>query len=749
MSFQFEPRLATSLADLDRYLGENSDPDNVAGVDTETTRLDTRRAKLVDISLSLSYGTAILIPVGHRIGNNLPLQPVIDRIKERFETLSKPAEPSEDSFDLLTSLYYNAKFDRNIKQASTKWVPPRFLDLLNLVYLANPDRKQKGLKLVAKEDLGFDMAKFETLFTPEEIKADVMDISTKSPERCVDYACADAAILIPLFRKYKPVLKEFKFANDIDMKLIDILRKIEHNGGMLINRTYIVEQMEKLGHLVATLKEQIWRMVGYEFEIGSNKQLGIALFERMNIPSPGMTRSAKNPQHKTDAESLEKLALAFPIVSLVLLYRKAVKAKETYFTKLLKLDDLKLPVRFSFNMFSAPTFRFSAPGGDPLFDGFTGINIQAVSNGEVGDLNAVLLEAEKQEDKYVEMVDEEDLLIDTSTKEETGLVSLGPPVDPGTLPYVLYDDRGRQVCIRETCKGCAARCPDKGIDVTRRLQKNIILMPSVRESFTVPEGYSMVSFDYDRQELVIGANLSQEPKWVNALSKGEDLHAQSAADAYGIPLEKFLELQKTNPMEYDQKRGIGKILNFAIFYGATAYTISNKANLSKPAGEQIYDRYKRGHPVLFNWIEKVHLFSRKNGYTTTFFGRKRWLKEFYDNPDRKIQQFADRSSVNTAVQGTGAEVTRIAMVRVDALFKRLGITRKEAYFVMQLHDELSFAIKDELISTLSPQIADEMAFNVKSWAVQLSVEPKVGKVWGMQKKIKADVMAEWRAKLAA
>lgn len=714
--------LAQSLSDVDKYLGDYSG--DWSGHDSEATSLDTRRAKLVGISISLKAQTAIYIPIGHRIGTNLPLGPVIDRMKERMDVGNH------------TTFNYNSKYDRNIIQVASGWVPRRFCDMLQLVYLANPDRKEKNLKTVSREDIGFDMARFESLFTPEEIKAGMMDISTKSPARCVEYACADSDALMRLWPKYEPTYREFSFAVAVDTKLVDIVRRVEHNGGMLLNREYIDAQIEMLQKREDALRDIIHRVVGYVFEIDSPKQLGIALFDRLGIPSPGMT-SGRNPQHKTDAENMEKLAGKFPIVEFVICYRKVVKAKSTYFTKLVKLDNLKQKVRFSFNMISAPTFRFAAPGGDPLRDGFTGINIQAVSNGEARDVNAVDLSVKGEQGTYV--ADEEDMLFgdDFAEKPNTPVQEWSRDqyeALPFVLPYTTKEGDGL-ACIRETCSGCFAGCQSRGIDTTRKEIKNVRMMPSVRQSFKAPDGFTLVSCDYDRQELVIGANLSGETKWINALNKREDLHMQSACDAFLMTPEQFMALGKE---EYDAKRGIGKILNFAIFYGATAYTVSNKANISRAQGEQIYDRYKKGHPILFSWIAKVHLFAEKNGYTTTFFGRRRWLKEFYDNPDPKIKAFANRSAVNTCIQGTGAEVTRIAMVKVDKALQMGGYSPKDVYLVMQIHDELMYAVRNELVREVTPIIMNAMAFQVKSWPVQLSVAPKIGKVWGRQKEIKTE-----------
>lgn len=728
--------LATSIDDIKRYM-EGGSPDKFVGMDTETTGLDTRKAKIVGASLSVAAGSGIYIPLGHKIGRNLP----IDGVRRCFEELGLGTEYS--------MVFYHAQYDLNILQANMGWYPENFQDALEVVYLEDPDRKQKGLKLVAKEDLGFDMTRFEDLFTPEEIKAKRFDISTKSPQRCTRYAGADADATLRIWRQKAEVREQQKFAIAVDTKLIEVVRRMEHNGGMVLNTPYIDRQMVDLEKRAQAMEEQIHRVVGYKFEIGSPKQLGIALFDKLGYPSPGLT---KQGQHKTGAEDLEKLAQQYPVVGLVTSYRSVVKARSTYFTKLKRLANTGLPVRFRFNIFAAPTFRFAAPGGDPDVDGATGINIQAVSNGEAVDMMAVDLSVKGGSDEYLSDLDDGDLLFGGTEKEVLQATDLGDyNGDPATLPWVVQDESypPKNMCFRETCDLCPAMCHTKGIDTTRRMQKNLKLVPSVRQSFQAPEGYVLLSFDYDRQELVIGANMSGEPAWLRALAKGEDLHAVTASAAYGMSVEAF-QAMENNPDrkdEWSRKRGVGKILNFATFYGATAYTLARKADLSQGQADQIYENFKNGLRTLFQWIEKVHLFARKNGYTTTYFGRRRSLKEFYDRGkiDPKMKKFADRSSVNTAIQGTAAEVTRIAMVKCATAIKNKGWNMKQVRFVMQIHDELMFLVKEDMVKEVIPVIKEAMEFNVKSWTVQLTCAPKIGYVWGNQKEIKPDDLPKWMA----
>jgi len=151
------------------------------------------------------------------------------------------------------------------------------------------------------------------------------------------------------------------------------------------------------------------------------------------------------------------------------------------------------------------------------------------------------------------------------------------------------------------------------------------------------------------------------------------------------------------------------------------------------AAEKIYGEFTRRLSILMSWIKKVQVFSKKNGYTTTYFGRRRSLKRFYDMKDRKWEAFANRSAVNTCIQGTGAEVTRIAMVKVANWAKKQNLTAEEMRMVLTIHDELVFMIREELVQGIVPNVKKQMEFEVKGWEVPLTVSVKEGKIWGNQR----------------
>lgn len=705
-------RLASSLNDLTAYLAEFDNELKVFGYDVETSGLDTRLAVMAGVSVSKKVGTAIYCPVGHNLGTNLAFVDVCDVIAQ---------EQAVKSYE---ALCYNTKYDCNTTEENLGWgkgwYPNPVFDVLELVYLENPDRKQKGLKLVAKEDLNIDMLPFESLFSAEEIATKTMDIRTKHPKRCVDYACADADLTLQLYIQKLKVRQENQYACVIDTKLVEVIRKIEHEGGMALDVEYIERTQKALIARAAALREQLIRVAGKTFDPDSPKQLGIALFEWCGVPNQGVTRG-KNPIYKTDEDTLDALSQAHPIVEIAISYKKVTKAKSSYLDKMKYLADSGKPVRFSFNQYAAPTFRLAAPGGDPDVDGFTGINIQAVSNGESRDLYTVDLTSSSVARELVHL-DQSDVLVEGDQRKPEELMQGRPNLE---LPWVVEAEDGTPLCFRETCIGCPAKCANYGIDTTRRWTTQVKMIPPMRNAFKAPDGYTIVAFDYDRQELVIGANMSGEKSWLVPLKEHRDVHAETACTVYNLP-----SLDGMGKQEKKEKRADGKTFNFATFFGADEYTISKKLRIPIQTAKELYNNFKRSKPELFSWIAKVHAFARKSGYTTTWFGRKRPLKWLYDSPEWKTHSFADRSAVNTAVQGTGAEVTRIAMVRVNSFLKERKLTNKEVQMMMQIHDDLTFLIRDDLVEEMIPLLKARMEFHVKDWEVQLTVGAKVGKSWG-------------------
>lgn len=738
--------LAKSLGDLDAYLEAHSPERKVISLDTEYTTLDLTKAKLTGFSISLKPETAIYIPVGHRLGEeNLDLRGAVDRIHRKIED------------EQLITTYFVAKGDRTMLLKEAGWAPARFRDVAEARYLWNCERKSGNtLKELAKELLGFDMARFESLFTPTERKAKYLDISSKPAWKCADYACADADATLRLDAHWDEIWTKYERAVAIDMAVSDIIACMEYEGGLELNIAYIDKHETELTHRMLALEAVIHRTVGRTFDINSPSQLAPILFDEMKIqhPFPPKKQKGKSGQWVTNADALEKIAEQHPIGELVISYRKVYKAVNTYLKRLRYLADHQLAPRFTLNQYRATTFRLSAPGGNPKEDGKTGLNAQAIGKGENRKLFAVDLSAEGSSRDFIDDLSEEEILVDLdeefgySGDETSKIVTLSDEDHADLLrplPYIVETARedadGKPftglACFRDHCASCPALCELRGIDVTRRVVKDCRVIPSMRRAFKAPDGYSLVSLDYDWQEIVIAANLSGEPAWINALLATDealrDVHAATAREAF---VHTFVDWEELPKHQRTFERETGKRLNFGTLFGATAETLARKMGIPLSKAEQIWEDYRRGLPVLFQWIANVIATAQAKGFTQTYLlGRVRPLIQFYKarGPEaRRLAAYADRCAVNTWIQGTGADATRIAMARIRKRLEAHQVDRDQCRFGLQIHDELMYIVLNSELSRLLPILKDGMEFKVKPWKVQLATGAKVGAVWGQQ-----------------
>lgn len=732
--------LAESPADVDRYLEGHANDRGVMAHDVETTGLNTRKDHIVGASFSLQPGSGIYVPFRHKVGSNVPHAPVFERVHNCIEQRG------------LLVTYFNAGFDRTFTIKDCGWAPRRFRDVPEAAYHADNYRRPRDLKTLAKEDVGFDMARFDSLFTPEERRARHLRIDTKPARRCTDYACADADGTLRLDEHYDFIWKRHPFVVKVDTRLVDIIAEMEHEGGLELNREYIEETVRRLRWRREALEATIYRIAGRKFNLENPKDVGDLLFGEMGIPHPlpPKRQKGKSGQWVANAEALEAIVEATPMAAMIIAARKCKTALTGPLKHLSNLVETGTAPRFTLNQYTATTFRLSAPGGKPSLDGKAGVNAQAIGKGKSMKLQGVDLSASGSTRQYVEDLEDSELLVDLSEEiDERDFLAVKARTDDEhaglllELPYVLPADREGEdgkpftglACIRDTCSGCVAGCEARGVDVARRLVDGIQVVPSVRQAFRAPEGYVLVSMDYDGQEIVIAANLSKEPTWINALLADDplsrDIHAQTAMKTFDKTVEAWLALADAARKHL---RATGKSLNFGTLFGASAQNLAWKMGVPLAKAELIWEDYRRGLPVLFQWIDSVHSHSRARGYTQTYFGRRRNLLPYYQSSDRGLQAYADRCAVNTWIQGTGADCTRIAMVKIDNALQRHQVDRAQARFGLQIHDELMYLVREREAGRVIPVLKEAMEFEVKGWQVQLKVGVKVGPIWGLQEK---------------
>ncbi len=233
----------------------------------------------------------------------------------------------------------------------------------------------------------------------------------------------------------------------------------------------------------------------------------------------------------------------------------------------------------------------------------------------------------------------------------------------------------------------------------------------------VPESdeYCFLSADYSQVELRLLAHFSGDEHLIEAFVSGEDVHRKTAARIYKIEAEEVTPLQ----------RSFAKTANFGIIYGISAFGLSQRLNIPPKEAQELIDNYFRSYPTIQNYIERSIAEARSKGYAETLLGRRRYLPDI-NSPSAAIRSFAERNAMNAPIQGTAADLIKIAMVRIDKAIKERGWKSR---LILQVHDELNFdAHKDEL-EDLKQLVKQEMMSALGKLKVPLEVEMGVGNSW--------------------
>ncbi|WOC50686.1 DNA polymerase I [Bergeyella porcorum] len=236
----------------------------------------------------------------------------------------------------------------------------------------------------------------------------------------------------------------------------------------------------------------------------------------------------------------------------------------------------------------------------------------------------------------------------------------------------------------------------------------------IRGAFVAPQGHKIISADYSQIELRLIAEISDETNMIEAFQRGEDIHASTASKLFGVPIE---EVSKT-------QRSQAKTVNFGIVYGQSAFALAEQTGLSRTEAKQMIDAYYDTYPKLKEWMAQQVQKARQLGYVETILGRKRHLKDIHSN-NFVVKGHAERNAVNAPIQGSAADIIKMAMINID---RRLEEQKLQTKMLLQVHDELIFEAPEEELNLATELIKTEMesAFETQ---VPLSVEVGVGDNW--------------------
>lgn len=401
---------------------------------------------------------------------------------------------------------------------------------------------------------------------------------------------------------------------EVELPLTPVLAEME-NHGICASADFLHDFSKLLEREIEQAAARVYELAGDKFNIGSPKQLGEILFEKLGIPGQKKTKTG----YATGAEVLLQIAPSYPIASEVLTWRELTKLKSTYADALPKMIGPDGRIRTTFNQSGAATGRLS-------------------SN------------------------------------------------DPNLQNIPIRTDLGREI----------------------------------RKAFVAPEGMALTSFDYSQIELRLLAHMCQDPALVEAFQEGADVHAATAALMFDRPIG---EIDK-------RQRGYAKLLNFAVLYGVTDFGLANQlgGEFSVSEAKDLIQQYFERFPRVKEFTESVVAEARAKGFTTTLLGRRRTFPDIH-SANRNERLYAERQAVNAPIQGTAADMIKLAMVNV-----RKTVGREGPRMLLQVHDELVFETGADLSKWVGP-IREAME-GALPLSVPVVVDAKTGPNWAEMEPIR-------------
>jgi DNA polymerase-1 len=587
------PALRQSLV---RYLQKQQE----FSFDTETSSIDPITARLVGMSFSYLPGEAYYVPVPHDD------QEEALRITAEFkDVLENPS---------IAKIGQNIKYDILVMKNYGVEVSGPIFDTMLAHYLLEPEMRH-NMDVLAETYLHYSPVPITDLIGPKG--KNQITMADLKPEQIKDYACEDADITLRLKQYFEPLLQEqglMKLFAEVENPLVPVLADIEKEG-ISIDANALADISMQLELEIRGIEKRIFEIAGTEFNIGSPKQLGEVLFDRMELHGKSKIKKTKTGQYATGEEILSKLSGEHEIVRLILDHRELSKLKSTYVDALPQLVcALDNRVHTSFNQAVTATGRLSS----------TNPNLQNIP---------------------------------------------------------IRTERGREI----------------------------------RKAF-VPRDSShlIISADYSQIELRIMADFSGDPTMKEAFRKGLDIHASTASKVFHVPLEQV----------DSEMRRKAKTINFGIIYGISAFGLSERLGIPRREAADIIEAYFQEFPAVKQYMDEAVNKARELEYAETLLGRRRYLRDI-NSRNATIRGFAERNAVNAPIQGTAADIIKIAMINIHDYLRTEKLNTR---MILQVHDELLFDVPKEEVEIVTPKIVELMT-NALPLSVPMEVGLGVGKNW--------------------
>lgn len=402
------------------------------------------------------------------------------------------------------------------------------------------------------------------------------------------------------------MLKLFK---EIEMPLIEVLFDMEISG-ITVDPEGLKNYGVELQKLLDKISEEIYEEAGENFNINSPKQLGIILFEKMQIPAIKKTKTG----YSTAAEVLETLKVNYPIVEKILEYRQYAKLKSTYVDGLLNVLSENYKIHSTFNQTITATGRLSS-------------------------------------------------------------------TEPNLQNIPVKFEMGKKI--------------------------RSLFIPSSSD-------YVFLDGDYSQIELRLLAHISKDTTLIDAFKHNMDIHVLTASQVFHVPFDEVTPLQRSN----------AKAVNFGIVYGISAFALSEDLKISQKEAQRYIDGYFEKYPQIKQYIENTIAYAMEHGYVKTLYERKREIPEILAS-NYNLREFGKRVAMNTPIQGTAADIIKIAMIRVHHKLKELNL---QSRLILTIHDELLIETHKDEIESVKALLKEEME-HAADLSVPLHVDVHQGKNW--------------------
>ena len=589
-------------------------------IDTETTSVYWRQAELVGLSFAVKAHEAYYVPLTHSLeGDELTTKQldrnmVLTRLKPILENPNIGKIGQHLKYDAHILSFYDIDLLGSIHAKPNNWA----MDTMLASYVINAAATRHGMDDLARHYLQTQTISFEDVAGKgaKQVSFDQVAIDLAS-----DYACEDADITYQLFELFSEKLaadeNNAKLLHELEIPTAEILCQMEANG-ILIKRPFLNELSQRFDEEIIALEKRAYEVAGEAFNLGSPKQLGEMLFEKLGVAGGKKTKSG---QYSTGEAVLSKID--HPLVEIVLEYRGLSKLKSTYTDALDNVADSETDrVHTSYHQALTSTGRLSST--DP--------NLQNI------------------------------------------------PIRTAT---------GRLI----------------------------------RQAFIAPEGRVILAADYSQIELRLMAHFSGDENLTRAFNEGLDIHTATAAEVLGKAVEAVSATERRN----------AKAINFGLLYGMSAFGLAKQLQMSRGEAQDYIDMYFERYPSVKDYMINTRASAYEKGYVETILGRKLYTPDI-NHSNRMVKQGAERAAINAPLQGSAADLIKLAMIAVDKV-----LPKEHAKMLLQVHDELVFEVDSDKVDSIRQLITDAMqdvlttTAVAKGWnvdfAVPLLVETDIGSNW--------------------